>query len=58
VRPDSHDDEPTTIWVCQGAPRCDLLGDDAIAAQRAGCPWCRRVIIDEFGEHVIEPGTA
>lgn len=49
----------STIWVCQGEPRCSLKGDEALDAQRAGCVWCRRVILDEDGqEHVIEPGLA
>lgn len=52
-------DESYTITVCQGPPRCDLTGDAAEAAQRAGCPFCRRIYGDgEGGESVVEPGTA
>lgn len=49
-------DEDPTIWVCQGPPVCDLMDNDAVAAQQARCIWCRRVIIHEDGtETVIEP---
>lgn len=30
-------DEDPQIIVCQGPPRCDLMGDDAVAAIEAGC---------------------
>ena len=50
--------EPTTIWVCQGPPRCALEDEDAVAAQEAGCIWCRRVVIAGELETVIEPGNA
>jgi hypothetical protein len=53
------DAEPATIWVCQGPPRCALEGDEAVAAQQAGCVWCKRVVIFEDGtERAIEPGNA
>jgi hypothetical protein len=49
----------TTVWVCQGPPRCDLEGDDAVSAQQRGCPFCRRILIDQDGEEqTIEPGNA
>lgn len=48
-----------TIWVCQGPPRCLLEGDDAVAAQELGCPFCKQIRIDDDGnETTIEPGTA
>ncbi len=37
-----EDDEPAVIVACQGKPACDLEGDEAVAAIRAGCPFCRR----------------
>ena len=47
------------IIVCQGPPRCDLEGDDAIEAQMGGCPWCKRIVIHADGsETVTEPGEA
>lgn len=46
-------EEPTEIIVCQGAPRCQLEGDDAMAAQQAGCVWCERIVIDEFGDEDV-----
>lgn len=46
-------DEVTEIVVCQGPPRCHLEDDDAIAAQRAGCVWCERIVIDEFGDEDV-----
>lgn len=53
------DDEGYMITVCQGAPRCDLTGDAAEAAQRSGCPFCTKIYGDgEGGETVVEPGTA
>lgn len=49
----------STIIVCQGPPRCPFQGDDAVAAQMAGCLWCQRIVIDEDGgERVEQPGTA
>lgn len=47
------------IIVCQGPPRCDLEGDEAVMAQDAGCPFCMRIVVNEDGnEQVIEPGNA
>ena len=34
--------EIATMLVCQGAPRCDYLGEEAIAQQEQGCVWCER----------------
>ena len=46
----------STVWVCQGPPRCALEGDDAVAAQQGGCVWCKQVRIDDMGrEAVIGP---
>jgi hypothetical protein len=48
-------DDETTIHVCQGPPRCDLMDDEAMAAQVAGCPWCRRIYVnDKDGSERIE----
>lgn len=47
-----------TIWVCQGPPRCDLADDEAVAAQKAGCIWCKRIILDDEGhETVVQPSA-
>jgi hypothetical protein len=47
-----------SIWVCQGPPRCDLEGDEAVTAQQAGCKFCREIRIDDDGrETAVEPGT-
>jgi hypothetical protein len=49
----------TTIFICQGPPRCDFDGDEAVAAQKADCPFCKRILIDEdMNETIVEPGTA
>jgi hypothetical protein len=51
--------ETTIIMVCQGSPRCQLTGDEAVLAQASGCPFCQRITIDEDGtETITEPGTA
>lgn len=42
-------DEIATIHVCQGPPWCLVEGNDAIAAQETGCPWCRHITIYEDG---------
>lgn len=48
-----------TLMICQGLPRCELAGEDAIAAQKAGCPFCKRILFDEDdNEETIEPGNA
>jgi len=47
---------PATIIVCQGPPVCLLMGDEAVAAQKAGCIWCKRIImLPDGSEHVTEP---
>lgn len=47
------------IVICQGLPRCSLVGDEADAAQVAGCVWCERIIIGPDGsETIIAPGNA
>lgn len=47
----------STVWVCQGEPRCDL--EDAVKAQMNGCPFCRQIrIADDGTESTIEPGNA
>lgn len=52
-------DDFTTIWVCQGEPGCDLEGDNAVAAQIAGCPYCKQIrLADDGTVTVIEPGRA
>lgn len=43
-----------TVIVCQGPPRCDLEGDEAVAAQMAGCQWCRRININDDGSETRE----
>lgn len=51
--------EYVTIWSCQGPPRCDLQGDEAVAAQEAGCRFCKQIrVADDGTELTIEPGTA
>lgn len=53
------DESPPQIIVSQGPPRCDLQDDEAVAAQVAGCPWCRRITVYPDGrEEVKEPGAA
>lgn len=50
--------EPVVI-VCQGPPRCPLEGDEAVAAQEAGCIWCKRITIHADGtETTTEPVEA
>ena len=41
-------DDPQVI-VCQGPPRCPLEGDEAVAAQLAGCIWCARITVHADG---------
>jgi hypothetical protein len=56
------DDDPFCgeVIVCQGPPICDLMDDDAVAAQNAGCRWCKRILVGKEGvdDHIIEPGRA
>ena len=52
-------DTYSSVWVCQGPPRCDLEGDDAVAAQQAGCRFCTEIRIgDDGSETTIAPGLA
>jgi hypothetical protein len=49
----------STVWVCQGPPRCDLTGDEAVAAQQNGCTFCKQIrIADDGTELTIQPGNA
>ena len=51
-------DDPKVI-VCAGPPACHLEDDEAVAAQIAGCVWCRRIRIHEDGTETEEgPGHA
>lgn len=51
--------EYVSIWVCQGPPRCSLDDAEAVAAQQAGCKFCKEIRIDDNGsETTIEPGNA
>jgi hypothetical protein len=53
------DDDIAIIHVCAGPPACALEGDDAVAAQIAGCMWCRRIRIADDGTESEEgPGHA
>lgn len=47
------DDDGAEIVVCQGPPRCVLVGDDAVDAQRAGCVWCSRIVIMTDGREFV-----
>lgn len=54
-----HDADLGDITICQGPPRCDLQGDEAISAQLAGCPWCKRITIHaDHSETTQEPSEA
>jgi hypothetical protein len=47
--------EPVAVViVCQGPPRCALSGDEAVEAQRAGCPWCDRCFVTDEQTEVWE----
>ena len=51
--------DTTTIHICAGPPVCSLQDDEAVAAQVAGCVWCKRIRIDEDGNETIdEPGRS
>jgi hypothetical protein len=59
LRDDGDGSSAVTVIVCQGPPRSWRQGDDAVAAQKAGCVWCRRIISTPGEpETVIEPGNA
>lgn len=52
-------DDLAIIHVCAGPPKCEHEGDMAVAAQIAGCVWCRRILIDGDGNEVeTGPGSA
>lgn len=58
-QPDDDDDEGAMVIVCQGPPRCSLEDEEAVAAQVAGCVWCKRIAMSADGsETVQEPGNA
>lgn len=51
---DADDADPMVI-VCAGPPLCLLSDEAAIAAQRAGCELCKRIVCHPDGtETVIE----
>lgn len=45
----TDNDKTTIIHCCQGPPSCNLEGLEAIEAQLAGCPFCKRIIVFEDG---------
>lgn len=52
-------DGPALVIVCAGPPACQKQDLEAVAAQKAGCVWCRRIMIDEEGrETEMGPGHA
>lgn len=56
---ESTDDADPTITVCQGPPICSLIGKEADAAMRAGCPWCSHIIVHADGTRTVtEPARA
>mgnify|MGYP005613687295 FL=1 len=56
---EDDDDDPQMVIVCAGPPRCDLNGDEAYEAQRAGCIWCRRIACHADGSEIeTGPGNA
>lgn len=40
-------DDGSELWICQGYPRCDLHGDDALRAQEQNCVWCTVKVMRE-----------
>lgn len=53
---DTRDEEPSVVIICAGPPQCACEGDEAVAAQVAGCVWCRRIIIaDDLSETETGP---
>lgn len=53
---DIPDEEPAVVIVCAGPPHCAHEGDEAVAAQIAGCVWCRRIVIaDDLSETETGP---
>lgn len=54
----TENDDSYCITVCQGPPWCDLTGEAAEAAMKAGCQFCRRIFGDgEGGERIDQPGS-
>lgn len=54
-----HDDDLPRIIVCAGPPACLLEDDEAVAAQIAGCVWCKRITVHPDGRETEEgPGHA
>lgn len=47
----------TELIICAGPPYCHLEGDVAVAAQNAGCVWCKRIHVGLFTVEE-KPGTA
>lgn len=47
------EDEPIRVWVCQGPPVCDLEDGAAVAAQVAGCVWCRVTTFHADGTETV-----
>lgn len=53
-----YEPDPLVI-VCQGPPVCLLVDREAVKAQLAGCPWCKRIICHVDGkETIIQPTRA
>ena len=46
---DNDGGEGFTVFACLGPPQCSLVGDEAEAAQRAGCTKCEIIIISATG---------
>ena len=51
------DDEDPMVVVCAGPPLCRLQDDEAVAAARAGCEFCKRIIIHADGTETVEERT-
>ena len=47
-----NDEDPMVI-CCAGPPLCMLQGDEAVAAQQAGCELCKRIIVHSDGTETI-----
>lgn len=55
----TEDEEDVSVmWVCQGPPKCQLQGDEAIDAQMAGCVWCQRQHLIAGEWFVEQPASA
>lgn len=59
---DLNEDSSTYIlYVCEGKPWCFLHGEEAIEAQKEGCPWCTMYFVDTETDEIVgvkEPGRA